>query len=112
VQIATREQLRAEYQAKLDAADAEARGAEAELIGARKFAALLRADVPRLEALVKPALAAYDRRDIDSQTYLTLSQAALSRRADLDDKELAARLAEITLETALFLPPAAAKATP
>ena len=112
VQIATREQLRAEYQAKLDAADAEARGAEAELIGARKFAALLRADVPRLEALVKPALTAYDRRDIDSQTYLTLSQAALSRRADLDDKELAARLAEITLETALFLPPAAAKATP
>jgi outer membrane protein TolC len=112
IQIATRELLRAEYQAKLDAADAEARAAQAELRNARIYAAKLRADVPRLEGLVAPALAAYDRRDIDSQTFLTLSQAALSRRADLDDKELAARLAEITLETALFLPPAAAKATP
>jgi hypothetical protein len=62
--------------------------------------------------LVAPALTAYDRRDLDSQTYLTLSQAALNRRADLDDKALAARLAEITLETALFLPPAAARAAP
>jgi outer membrane protein TolC len=112
IQNATREQLHAEYQSKLDAADAEAKNAQAELVGARAFAARLRADVPRLEALVKPALAAYDRRDIDSQTYLTLSQSALSRRADLDDKELAARLAEITLETSLFLPPAAARAAP
>ena len=112
VQNASREQLRAEYQTKLDAADAEVKDAQAELAGARTFAASLRADVPRLEALVKPALAAYDRRDIDSQAYLTLSQTALSRRADLDDKELAARLAEITLETSLFLPPAAARAQP
>jgi cobalt-zinc-cadmium efflux system outer membrane protein len=112
VQIATREQLRAEYQAKLDAADSEAKGAQAELEAARRVAAQLSADAPRLEALVAPALAAYDRRDIDSQTYLTLSQAALTRRADLDDKRLAARLAEITLETALFLPPAAARAAP
>ena len=72
----------------------------------------LRADVPRLEALVRPAVAAYNRGDIDSQTYLTLSQNALSRRADLDDKELAARLAEISLETALFLPPAESRAPP
>jgi len=112
VQAATREQLRAEYQAKLDTADAEVKGAQAELAGARAFLAQLRADAPRLEALVKPALAAYDRRDIDSQTYLTLSQSALSRRADLDDKTLAARLAEITLETALFLPPAQSRAAP
>ena len=112
VQIATREQLRAEYQAKLDAADGEAKAAQAELEAARRIAAQLSADAPRLEALVAPALAAYDRRDIDSQTYLTLSQAALTRRADLDDKQLAARLAEITLETALFLPPAAARAAP
>jgi outer membrane protein TolC len=111
VQIATREQLRAEYQAKLDAADAETRAAQADVRSARRVAGELQADVPRLEALVAPALAAYDRRDIDSQTYLTLSQAALSRRADLDDKALAARLAEITLETALFLPPAAARAS-
>ena len=49
------------------------------------------------------------RDDIDSQTYLTLTQAVLSKRADLDDRELAARIAEIQLETALFLPPAEAR---
>ncbi len=110
IQNATREQLHAEYQARLDQTDAEVRNAERERAGAQSAAALLRADVPRLEALIRPAVAAYDRGDIDSQTYLTLSQSALSRRADLDDKELAARLAEISLETALFLPPAESRA--
>lgn len=112
IQNATREQLRAEYQARLDQTDADVRNAERERAGAQAAAALLRADVPRLEALVRPAVAAYNRGDIDSQTYLTLSQNALSRRADLDDKELAARLAEISLETALFLPPAESRAPP
>jgi outer membrane protein TolC len=112
LQNATREQLHADYQARLDAADAEVKNAQGELLSARIIAARLRVDVPRLEALVAPAMAAHNRRDIDSQTYLTLSQAALSRRADLDDKQLAARLAEIMLETALFLPPAAARAAP
>ncbi|HEX3699826.1 MAG TPA: TolC family protein [Phenylobacterium sp.] len=110
VQNATREQLRAEYQARLDQTEAEVRNAGAELAGAAAQAAVLRADVPRLEALARPALAAYDRGDIDSQTYLTLTQNVLSKRADLDDRELAARLAEIQLETALFLPPANARA--
>jgi len=36
----------------------------------------------------------------------------LSKRADLDDKALAARLADIALETALFLPPAESRAAP
>ena len=112
VQEATREQLRAEYQARLDQTAAEVKNAQAELASARAQAAALRAEVPRLESLVQPAVAAYQRGDIDSQTYLTLSQAALSRRADLDDREQSARLAEIALETALFLPPAASRAAP
>jgi outer membrane protein TolC len=110
IQNATREQLRAEYQARLDQTDAEVRNAEGERAGAQRAVAVLSVDVPRLEALARPALAAYDRRDIDSQTYLTLSQNLLSKRADLDDKTLAARLAEIALETALFLPPAESRA--
>ncbi len=81
-----------------------------ELTTARRQAALLQADVPRLEALVRPAAGAFDRHDLDSQTWLTLSQNALSRRADLDDRQLAARIAEIALETALFLPPADSRA--
>jgi outer membrane protein TolC len=112
VQNATREQLRAEYQARLDATEAEVRGAEGERASALAATAVLRVDVPRLEALVRPAVAAYDRGHIDSQTYLTLSQTALSRRADLNDKTLQARLAEIALETALFLPPAESRTVP
>lgn len=110
IQNATREQLRAEYQARLDQTDADVKNAQAELAGSWRQAEILRADVPRLEALVQPAIAAYARGDIDNQTYLTLSQNALSRRAELDDRELAARLGEIQLETALFLPPANSRA--
>jgi multidrug efflux system outer membrane protein len=112
VQNATREQLRAEFQARLDQTDAEVRGAERERASARHAAALLGQDVPQLERLTAPALAAYDRGDLDSQTYLTLSQNVLSKRADLNDKALAARLADIALETALFLPPAESRAAP
>ena len=112
VQLATREQLRAEYLARLDQTDAEVRGAERERSTARAAVTALSVDVPRLESLWRPAMAAYDRRDIDSQTYLTLSQNVLAKRAELDDKALAARLAEIALETALFLPPAESRAAP
>ncbi|MFI4963968.1 MAG: TolC family protein [Caulobacterales bacterium] len=112
VQKATREQLRAEYLARLDQTDAEVRNAERERAGARLAAAQLSTDVPRLEALLRPAMAAYDRGDLDSQAYLTLSQTLLAKRADLDDKALAARLADIALETALFLPPAESRAAP
>jgi outer membrane protein TolC len=112
VQNATREQLRAEYQARLDQTEAEVKNAQAELAGALSQAAVLRTDVPRLEQLATPALAAYDRGDLDSQTYLTLLQNVLNKRADLDDRELAARVAEIQLETALFLPPAALRTAP
>ncbi len=112
VQNATRAQLHAEYQARLDQTQAEVRTAQAELAAAHAQAAVLRADVPRLQALTAPALKAYDRGDIDSQTYLTLTQNLLSRRADLDDRELAARIAEIQLETALFLPPTTSSTAP
>jgi outer membrane protein TolC len=105
VQEATREQLRAEYQARLDATDAEVKSAAAELAVARAQAAVLRADLPRLEAMLGPAPAAFIRGDIDSQAYLTLLQTVVTKRADLEDRELAARMAEIQLETALFVPP-------
>jgi outer membrane protein TolC len=105
VQEATREQLRAEYQARLDATHAEVTSAAAELAGARAQAAVIRADLPRLEAMLGPAPAAFARGDIDSQTYLALLQTVITKRADLEDRELAARMAEIQLETALFVPP-------
>jgi outer membrane protein TolC len=106
VQEATRQQLKAEYQARLDQTDAEVRNAAAELADARTRAAVLRADLPRLKAMLGPAPAAFARGDIDSQAYLALLQAVISKQADLEDRELAARMAEIQLETALFVPPA------
>jgi outer membrane protein TolC len=107
VQQATREQLRAEYQARLDATAAEVRDAEAQLASAGAQAATLRAELPRLEAMLAPAPDALARGDIDSATYLALVQAVVGKEADLADKELTWRMAEIQLETALFAPPTA-----
>lgn len=106
VQEATRAQLRAEYQSRLDQTDAEVKNAVAELAGARRMADILRADLPPLRAVLAPAPAALARGDIDSAAYLALVQSVVGKEADLEDKELAERMAEIQLETALFLPPA------
>jgi outer membrane protein TolC len=106
IEKATREQLHAEYQARLDQTEAEIATAQAELAADRRAVRELEASVPRLEAIAAQAAAAYGRGDIDSATYLTLVQNALTRRADLEDKRLAALQAEAALEQALFLPPA------
>jgi outer membrane protein TolC len=106
IQEATREQLRAEYQSRIDQTNAEVTSASAELASASAQAAVLRTDLPRLEAMLGPAPAAFGRGDIDSLTYLTLLQTVIAKRADLEDRELTARMAEIQLETALFVPPA------
>jgi outer membrane protein TolC len=111
IQEATREQLKAEYQARLDAANGEATTAMAEIDSATAQAAILRADLPRLEAMLRPAPAALNRGDIDSAAYLAIVQTVVSKRADLEDRELAARMAVIQLETALFAPPAEARAS-
>lgn len=111
VQNATRDQLYAEYQARLDMTRNEVAQAEAELAAADQQARTLGVEAPKLDALAAPAAAAVARGDIDSQAYLAITQAALNRRADLDDKTAAAQLAEIALETVLFLPPAPSKAS-
>jgi outer membrane protein TolC len=112
VQDATRSQLRAEYQARLDQTNAEVASAFANLAAARAQAQVLRAELPRLEALMGAAPDAFARQDIDSQTYLTLLQSVISRQTDLQDRELAVRVAEIQLETTLFLPPSDQRAAP
>lgn len=106
IEKATREQLHAEYQARLDQIEAEIASAEAELASDQRAVQALEVSVPRLELIASQATAAYGRGDIDSATYLTLVQNALSRRADLEDKRLAMLQAEAALEQALFLPPA------
>ncbi|MBV8681315.1 MAG: TolC family protein [Caulobacteraceae bacterium] len=105
VQEATREQLRAEYQARLDQTSADVASDLADLAASKSQADVLNADMPRLESMLGASPAAFARRDIDSQTYLTLLQSVISRETDLQDRQLAVRVAEIQLETALFLPP-------
>lgn len=112
VQSATRDQLAAEYQARLDQTHSEVQAAWGDLARAADRATALAEDLPAVEAALAPAQAAYDRGDLDSQTYLTLVQASFTRRADLDDARLQARLAEAALETLLFLPPADSRAKP
>ncbi|MBV9509185.1 MAG: TolC family protein [Caulobacteraceae bacterium] len=109
VQAATREQLRAEYQARLDQAEAEVKDAAAQRAEAEAQANAVRASAPRLQAMAAPAPEALQRRDIDSGTYLALTQAAAGAETHLEDRELAARLAQIALETALFIPPVQAR---
>ena len=111
IEKATREQLHEEYQARLDQTQAEVAAAQAELASAQRAVRELETSVPRLEAIAGQASAAYARGDIDSAAWLGLVQNALSRRADLEDKRLAALQAEAALETALFLPPAELRAS-
>ncbi len=106
IEKATREQLHAEYQARLSQTEAETAVARTELRLALAQVVRLEKDVPVLEAMAARADGAYQRGDIDGQTYLTLQLGALNRRAELEDRKLAARNAEAVLETALFLPPA------
>ena len=112
IEKATREQLRAEYQARLDQADAEAAADVAERDSAEAQAERLERELPSLSDVWTKAQAAWDRNDLDAASYLTLAQNLLNKTADLQDRRLAARQAEIQLETALFIPPAGQEARP
>ncbi len=104
VQSATREQLRAEYQARLDQTVADAAAARREREASRAMIVQFEAQVPTLVAAAERAQAPYRRGDIDSAAYLAIEQSALGRQVALMDQRLAFELAGISLETVLFLP--------
>ncbi len=108
VQSATREQLRAEYQARLDQTAAEADGALRDRENARAQVRALEAAMPALAEAAAAADAPYARRDIDAGAYLSAQQQWLGRKAELLDQRLALTLASMGLETLLFLPSDAA----
>ncbi|MGI8839185.1 MAG: hypothetical protein ACR2F8_00105, partial [Caulobacteraceae bacterium] len=60
--------------------------------------------VPELTAAVDTAAAAAARGDIDSAALLALEQSALKARVAVLDQRLALSLADIALDTVLFLP--------
>jgi outer membrane protein TolC len=104
IQSATREQLRAEYQARLDQTVADAAAAQREREASRLMISRLEVQVPELLAMAARAEAPYRRGDIDSAAFLALEQSALNHQVALLDQQLALELADIGLESVLFLP--------
>lgn len=104
IQSATREQLRAEYQARLDQAVADIAAARREREAARALSGSLQAEVPSLMATAALARGPYRRGDIDNAAFLAIEQAALTHQVALLDQRLAFALAGISLESVLFLP--------
>ena len=104
VQSATRDQLHAEYQARLDQTVADVAAARLERETARATVRRLEAQVPSLMAAAERAEAPYRRGDIDSAAFLAIEQSALNHQVALLDQRLAFELAGVSLETVLFLP--------
>jgi outer membrane protein TolC len=104
VQSATRERLAQEYQARLDQTIADVAAARRDREADRAAAARLAAEVPVLSAMADRAREALARGDIDSAAFLALEQSALTHAVALQDDRLAVALADISLETVLFLP--------
>jgi outer membrane protein TolC len=104
IQSATRERLAAEYQARLDQTIADVAQARRSLEEDRAILARLEHEAPRLATMAGGAPAGLERGDLDSATFLALEQAALKAQAALADVRLARVMADIALETVLFIP--------
>jgi outer membrane protein TolC len=104
VRKATREALATERQARLDQTVADVAAARRDRDTARDTLARLEQQVPAFVGAADRARAAAGRRDIDGATFLALDQAALKERLAILDQRLAVALADLSLETVLFLP--------
>lgn len=108
VQRATRERLLLEYRARLDQTVADVAQAQADLAAEQADLGRYEASVPKLDAQARLARQAIVRGDLDSAAFLAIDQAVLKEVVAMWDTRLARRLADIGLETVLFLPPAEA----
>ncbi len=109
---ATRRQLRAEYQARLDqtASDTAQLLDLAELLAAQ--GAALARHLPTLQAMAEQARGAYTRGDMEALAYLNLEQTLTDKQ--LEQIDLTGQLAatRIALDTLLALPLPATQAAP
>lgn len=109
---ATRRQLRAEYQARLDQTAADV----AQLFGMAGIVAAQRAQLikhlPALRAMVEQARSAYARGDMDALAYLSLEQTLTDKRLERIDLTSQLAGARIALDTLLALPLPAGKSVP
>lgn len=97
LQRATREQLRAEYQARLDQAYAQARAAVTELRQAERQLAVLRADLPGVRRAANQAASALRGGALDELGYVDLVSARLSKEAEVIALEQTVQEQAVTL---------------
>jgi outer membrane protein TolC len=101
IQQATREQLRQEYQARLDAAYGEADQLWQEMLLLTDQVRALQTSLPELESLTDRARRAFDAGNLDAATYLALESSLLAKKSNLIRLEQARQEARIGLETLL-----------
>jgi cobalt-zinc-cadmium efflux system outer membrane protein len=98
---ATRDQLRAEYQARLDQSSGEAWRLWAEMRQLQPEIGNLESQLPNLQATVDEAREAYDARDLALSNYLTMLSALLNGQSKLFDLRAALWSDAIALSTVL-----------
>jgi outer membrane protein TolC len=98
---ATRDQLRQEYQARLDQTVADADRIREEQVLIERQVRRLREHLPELQRMVEKASQAYQTRSIDALTYLNMRNTLVSKQIELVDLEDAWWRAQITLDTLL-----------
>lgn len=101
IQRATREQLRQEYQARLDAAYGEVDQLWQEFLLLNDQVHALQTDLPDLESLTGRARRAFDAGELDAATYLALEGSLLVKKSQFIHLEEAQQDARIGLETLL-----------
>lgn len=97
VQRATREQLRAEYQARLDGAYGQLRAAVTELKASQAALAVLRQDLPDARRILEQARGARDAGALDEVAYVDLASAYYAKAGE------AAALEQTVLEQTLAI---------
>jgi len=104
VERATREQLREEYQARLDQAAVDVD----KLIGLQHLVTAQQKQLadylPTLEELVNRGRRAYRRGDIDALTFLNMESTWINKRLEQIDLEQTQRTNRIALQTLLAMP--------
>lgn len=101
LQRATRAQLRAEYQARLDAAYGELKAALTELRAIQAQLAAARTDLPVLAAAAAKAERAFGQGALDELAYVDLVAARTTREQDVVTLEAAAAEQEVAIATLL-----------
>ncbi len=99
LQRATREQLRAEYQARLDAAYGQLRASVTELRAAQAQLAQARADLPGVAAAAAKAQAAFGQGALDELGYVDLIAARLTKAQEIVTLEQAVLEQEVAILT-------------